>query len=86
MSASNAEDFPSQMKQPIRDLHQSLADLKQCLHTFNTNYKNMKSASTDPLSKARVELTTAYAMNSLFWIYLTTKGVNPHEHPIKDEI
>jgi exosome complex protein LRP1 len=86
MSSSIAEDFPSSLKQPIRDLHESLADLKQCLHTFNTNYKTIQSLATDPLSKAKIELTTAYAMNSLFWIYLTTKGVNPQEQPIKDEI
>jgi exosome complex protein LRP1 len=74
------------MKRPVRELHESLADLRQALNEFNNNYNNIKSKALSPLLKAKLELTNSYAINSLFWIYLTTKGINPYEHRIKGEI
>eukprot|EP00064_Thunnus_orientalis_P002818 superscaffoldBa00000218_g2826 len=29
---------------------------------------------------------SAYTLNSLFWMYLVTQGVNPREHGIKQEL
>ena len=86
MDTTDNEDFPSEMKQPMSELHQSLVDLKTSLDEFNKNYPIIKSRPLDPLLKAKVELTKAYAINSLFWIYLKTKGVDPRDHPIKGEI
>ena len=74
------------MKQPMSELHESLVDLKQSLIEFIKGYDNLKNGPLNPLLKAKVELTKAYAINSLFWIYLTTKGIDPRDHPIKGEI
>jgi exosome complex protein LRP1 len=85
-SKNSCEDFPTEMKRPVRELHESLADLRRVLNEFNSNYNNIKSEALTPLLKAKLELTNSYAINSLFWIYLTTKGINPYEHRIKGEI
>merc|ERR1711872_823140 len=28
----------------------------------------------------------AYSINSLFWAYLSTQGINPKQHPIRNEL
>ncbi|KAK2156845.1 hypothetical protein LSH36_204g10034 [Paralvinella palmiformis] len=38
------------------------------------------------LEKAKLHLAGAYAINSLFWTYMNTKGENPKEHGVKDEL
>lgn len=40
----------------------------------------------DPLDQAKLDLMSAYTLNSLFWMYLVTQGVNPREHGIKQEL
>uniref|UniRef100_A0A8C0RZ49 Nuclear nucleic acid-binding protein C1D n=1 Tax=Canis lupus familiaris TaxID=9615 RepID=A0A8C0RZ49_CANLF len=40
----------------------------------------------DPLEQAKVDLVSAYTLNSMFWVYLATQGVNPKEHPVKQEL
>lgn len=40
----------------------------------------------DPLEQAKLDLMSAYTLNSLFWMYLVTQGINPKEHGIKQEL
>eukprot|EP00112_Aurelia_sp_Birch-Aquarium-sp1_P026099 Seg904.2 transcript_id=Seg904.2/GoldUCD/mRNA.D3Y31 product="Nuclear nucleic acid-binding protein C1D" protein_id=Seg904.2/GoldUCD/D3Y31 len=40
----------------------------------------------EPIEKAKLDLSTTYAMNSLFWIYLVSQGVNATDHPVKGEL
>ena len=32
-----------------------------------------------------VDVVSAYTSNSMFWVYLATQGVNPKEHPVKQD-
>uniref|UniRef100_A0A1A8S3T7 Nuclear nucleic acid-binding protein C1D n=1 Tax=Nothobranchius rachovii TaxID=451742 RepID=A0A1A8S3T7_9TELE len=40
----------------------------------------------DPLDQAKLDLMSVYTLNSLFWMYLVTQGINPREHGIKQEL
>uniref|UniRef100_UPI00358E384E nuclear nucleic acid-binding protein C1D-like isoform X1 n=1 Tax=Myxine glutinosa TaxID=7769 RepID=UPI00358E384E len=40
----------------------------------------------EPLEQAKLQMVSAFAINSLFWMYLVTQGVDPKEHPIKQEL
>lgn len=31
-------------------------------------------------------MMSAYTLNSLFWMYLITRGINPREHAVKQEL
>ncbi|KAG7280481.1 hypothetical protein CRUP_033782 [Coryphaenoides rupestris] len=42
--------------------------------------------SLDPLEQAKLDLMSAYTLNSLFWMYLVTRGINPREHAVKQEL
>uniref|UniRef100_A0A8C9FV45 Nuclear nucleic acid-binding protein C1D n=1 Tax=Pavo cristatus TaxID=9049 RepID=A0A8C9FV45_PAVCR len=39
-----------------------------------------------PLEQAKLDLVSAYTLNSMFWVYLATQGINPKEHPVKQEL
>ncbi|KAB0403405.1 hypothetical protein E2I00_003268, partial [Balaenoptera physalus] len=34
----------------------------------------------------KVDLVSTYTLNSVFWVYLATQGINPKEHPVKQEL
>ncbi|GLH15702.1 Uncharacterized protein GBIM_20155 [Gryllus bimaculatus] len=36
--------------------------------------------------KVKYDLFMTYSMNSLFWLYLRTQGLDPLKHPVKSEI
>lgn len=40
----------------------------------------------DALSKAKLDCTSAYALTSLVWMWLRTKGKNPKEAGVKAEL
>merc|ERR1712080_661359 len=40
----------------------------------------------DPMGRATMDLMSAYAINSLFWMLLKTMGVNPAESGVKQEL
>uniref|UniRef100_A0A0E9TQJ0 Nuclear nucleic acid-binding protein C1D n=1 Tax=Anguilla anguilla TaxID=7936 RepID=A0A0E9TQJ0_ANGAN len=48
--------------------------------------KNELLQKLDPLEQAKLDLMSAYSLNSLFWIYLVTQGINPKDHGIKQEL
>ena len=39
-----------------------------------------------PLDKAKVDLVTTYALNSLTWMWMRTQGENPKESSVKTEL
>lgn len=39
-----------------------------------------------PLLRARVDASLAYAMNTMFCLYLRTQGLQPSSHPVREEI
>eukprot|EP01147_Barroeca_monosierra_P005548 gene5548-174_t len=39
-----------------------------------------------PLDAAKLDLAIAYAMNSLFWVYLSARGIDPKAHPVRKEL
>lgn len=40
----------------------------------------------DLKDKVNYDLFVAYTLNTLYWIYLRTRGVDPNKHEIKNEL
>merc|ERR1712036_17720 len=40
----------------------------------------------DSMETIKIDLATAFTVNSLFWSYLVLQGVDPKSHPIKQEL
>eukprot|EP00049_Salpingoeca_infusionum_P001816 m.51123 g.51123 ORF g.51123 m.51123 type:complete len:179 (+) comp11225_c0_seq1:48-584(+) len=43
-------------------------------------------AKMSPIEVAKLDLTTAFTINSLFWTYLAARGVDPKTHPVKKQL
>lgn len=57
--------------------------MDQCNEVFTNQSYYLQ---VEPLDRAKFHLVAAYALNSLFWVYLNAIGENPREHSIKDEL
>jgi len=80
------DEFPEAIQKQIKDFHESLVSLKGHLQPLVENFEELEEKAATPLEKAQLNYTTAFALNSLFWMYLITQGENPQEHEIKREI
>jgi len=81
------EEFPVEVRSQMKEFQQLMTHLKKSLQPLMENYAEIEARIKDnPLESARVDLTTVYAINSLFWVYLITKGENPKEHDVTREI
>ena len=53
---------------------------------MNVPIQQLRAQVTNPLNAAELDLTLAYTLNSLFWIYLRTQGVAPKDHAVSAEL
>eukprot|EP01137_Pigoraptor_chileana_P012407 Opistho-2@64784 len=87
MAAVGTEELPEEVVASIRAFEESVSTLESNLKPLlEAPLHEMRSKLEDPVDRAKFELTLAYAMNSLFWMYLNTQGVSPADHPVKQEL
>ncbi|CAH1261348.1 C1D [Branchiostoma lanceolatum] len=83
--ADQQEDYPS-------EIHGGLVAFSDSLKSVEEVFKPLLQMGLEDVEKlesldqAKLHLTAVYAINSLFWIYLTTQGIDPKDHPIKNEL
>ncbi|KAG5266560.1 hypothetical protein AALO_G00233510 [Alosa alosa] len=78
------EDYPSEIEEYLTGFDTSLGSVNDVVQKLVTTSRN--DQKLDPLEQAKLDLMSAYALNSLFWMYLVTQGINPKEHGIKQEL
>uniref|UniRef100_A0A8C6QXV9 Nuclear nucleic acid-binding protein C1D n=1 Tax=Nannospalax galili TaxID=1026970 RepID=A0A8C6QXV9_NANGA len=67
-------------------LESSLGAVDDMLKTMMSVSRNELLQKLDPLEQAKVDLVSAYTLNSMIWVYLATQEVNPKEYPVKQEL
>jgi exosome complex protein LRP1 len=72
-------DFTSRIKN-FHDSVNRIADLLQ------TACENDIYEKLDIDDRIKYDLLMSYSLNSLFWLYLRTQGVEPSKHDVKSEI
>lgn len=82
------ESLPEELEEVCTEFHQRLQEAKQklkplCSHSREELHEEI---GEDLVEHASLDLSVAFAVNSLFWCYLCTQGVNTAEHPIKHEL
>nr|ACO11481.1 Nuclear nucleic acid-binding protein C1D [Caligus rogercresseyi] len=82
--ANSNDNFPEELKESVSDFHQGLQNSESILRQFIEEKPDLEQLSPD--ERARVELVSAFALNSLVWVSLRTKGVNPKDTQLKDEL
>ncbi|KAM3862831.1 nuclear nucleic acid-binding protein C1D [Diretmus argenteus] len=80
------EDYPSEIEEQLKAFDSSVNSVNTMLQTMMSMPRNDLLQKLDPLDQAKLDLMSAYTLNSLFWMYLVTQGINPREHGIKQEL
>ncbi|XP_077351246.1 nuclear nucleic acid-binding protein C1D [Festucalex cinctus] len=80
------DDYPHEIDEQLKGFESSVSTVKNMLNTLVAMPRNDLDQKLDPLDQAKLDLMSAYALNSLFWMYLVTQGINPREHGIKQEL
>lgn len=83
---SRTEDYPHEIDDQLSGFDSSVSSVKTMLEKLMSMPRNELLQKLDPLDQAKLDLMSAYTLNSLFWMYLVTQGVNPREHGIKQEL
>lgn len=69
----------------IQNLHESIVKIDKILELVATNKDNLKDKLTLK-EKTDHDLFMAYMLNTLYWIYLRTKGVDPNKNEVKNQL
>ena len=80
--------FPTELNSAVADFHKGLKNLETSLEPIvekQSRTQLLEEAET-PLDKAKVDIAAAYTLNSLVWMWMKTKGENPKESEVKDEL
>uniref|UniRef100_A0A3P9IWE8 Nuclear nucleic acid-binding protein C1D n=1 Tax=Oryzias latipes TaxID=8090 RepID=A0A3P9IWE8_ORYLA len=85
-SISTEEEYPYEIDEQLRSFGSSVTAVKTMLDKLMSMSRNELLVKLDPLDQAKLDLMSAYTLNSLFWVYLVTRGINPREHGIKQEL
>ncbi|XP_075906904.1 nuclear nucleic acid-binding protein C1D-like isoform X2 [Nelusetta ayraudi] len=82
----SGEDHPVEIDEQLTGFDSSVSDVKAMLDKLISMPRNDQLQKLEPLDQAKLDLMSAYTLNSLFWMYLVTQGINPREHGIKQEL
>ncbi|XP_064780483.1 nuclear nucleic acid-binding protein C1D [Oncorhynchus masou masou] len=80
------EDYPTEIEEQLTGFESSVGAVNNMVQTIISMPRNELVKKLDPLEQAKLDLMSAYSLNSLFWMYLVTQGINPKEHAIKQEL
>ncbi|KAM9557989.1 nuclear nucleic acid-binding protein C1D-like [Salvelinus alpinus] len=80
------EDYPTEIEEQLTGFESSVGAVNNMVQTILSMPRNELVQKLDPLEQAKLDLMSAYTLNSLFWMYLVTQGINPKEHAIKQEL
>ncbi|XP_056423896.1 nuclear nucleic acid-binding protein C1D [Hyla sarda] len=80
------EEYPMEIHEYLVAFNNSVTNVDEMLNKMMSVPRSELLQKIDPLEQAKLDLVSAYTLNSLFWVYLTTQGVNPKEHAVKGEL
>ncbi|XP_077438262.1 nuclear nucleic acid-binding protein C1D [Vanacampus margaritifer] len=80
------DDYPYEIDEQLKGFELSVSTVKTMLNTLIAMPRNELEQKLGPLDQAKLDLMSAYTLNSLFWMYLVTQGINPREHGVKQEL
>nr|XP_015800505.2 nuclear nucleic acid-binding protein C1D isoform X1 [Nothobranchius furzeri] len=80
------EEYPYEIDEQLTTFDSSVNAVKTMLEKLMSMSRNDQLEKLDPLDQAKLDLMSVYTLNSLFWMYLVTQGINPREHGIKQEL
>nr|XP_057914640.1 nuclear nucleic acid-binding protein C1D [Doryrhamphus excisus]XP_057914641.1 nuclear nucleic acid-binding protein C1D [Doryrhamphus excisus] len=80
------DDYPNEIDEQLKGFDSSVSAVKTMLDKLMSVPRNDQQQKLDPLDQAKLDLMSVYTLNSLYWMYLVTQGVNPRDHGVKQEL
>ncbi|XP_056617024.1 nuclear nucleic acid-binding protein C1D [Triplophysa dalaica] len=80
------EDYPTEIEDNLNDFDSSVTSVQNMVQSLISASRSNHLVKLSPLDQAKLDLMSVYALNSMFWMYLVTQGVNPKDHGIKQEL
>ncbi|XP_054654878.1 nuclear nucleic acid-binding protein C1D [Dunckerocampus dactyliophorus] len=80
------DDYPYEIDEQLKGFDSSVSTVKTMLDKLMSVPRSDQLQKLDPLDQAKLDLMSVYTLNSLFWMYLVTQGVNPRDHGVKQEL
>jgi len=79
-------DIPEEIQDKLEKFDEALGEMEDVLSLqFEIPHAKLSERLT-PIERAKLDLANAYALNSIFFQYLATRGVSIKEHPLKTEL
>eukprot|EP01097_Dermamoeba_algensis_P006848 TRINITY_DN4270_c0_g1_i1.p1 TRINITY_DN4270_c0_g1~~TRINITY_DN4270_c0_g1_i1.p1 ORF type:complete len:204 (+),score=36.63 TRINITY_DN4270_c0_g1_i1:167-778(+) len=82
----SAYKLPVELSKTIDSLENELVHIEKYLKPFLESPLKDVTASLTPLEEAKLNVISAFAINTLFYMYLKTQGVSPSKHRVKEEL
>mmetsp|Transcript_43721 Transcript_43721/g.106883 ORF Transcript_43721/g.106883 Transcript_43721/m.106883 type:complete len:156 (+) Transcript_43721:205-672(+) len=86
MAAAAGDVLPDEVQAALSSCEESMGALEEVLEPLLSTPWEVLTARLDAMEKAKLNLMMAYAVNSLYFIYLKTQGTKTEEHPITEEL
>lgn len=86
MSGDNDGPLDLDVQSSVDAISSALDSMEDRLAPLLSTPLNEFRSSMTPIECAKFDLGVAYSLNSLFWMYLCTQGISPHDHPVKSEL
>ncbi|XP_003745662.1 nuclear nucleic acid-binding protein C1D [Galendromus occidentalis] len=83
---SSPEQFPSELTEKVRNLHEKLQNLEKLLEPLLSSTALEAKESLDSADKARYDLSLCYGLSSLLWAYMLVQGEDPKDTALKHEL
>ncbi|XP_072293027.1 nuclear nucleic acid-binding protein C1D [Eucyclogobius newberryi] len=83
---ARSEDYPYEIDEQLTGFNSSVSSVNGMVETLMSMPRKDLLQKLGPLDQAKLDLMSVYTLNSLFWMYLVTQGINPRDHGIKQEL
>jgi len=79
--------LPTDLASTIDELEKAIGSMEaELAPVLSVPIAQLRAQASNPLNAAELDLTLAYTLNSLFWVYLRTQGVSPADHAVTKEL
>eukprot|EP00735_Rhodelphis_limneticus_P010460 TRINITY_DN3201_c0_g1::TRINITY_DN3201_c0_g1_i1::g.3637::m.3637 TRINITY_DN3201_c0_g1::TRINITY_DN3201_c0_g1_i1::g.3637 ORF type:complete len:208 (+),score=11.12,sp/Q32PE4/C1D_BOVIN/39.42/2e-25,Sas10_Utp3/PF04000.10/6.4e-15,Fungal_trans_2/PF11951.3/0.0038,SR-25/PF10500.4/1.3 TRINITY_DN3201_c0_g1_i1:73-624(+) len=78
--------LPEELSTSLSNVEHAIASLDEHLEPFFSMPLSEIVSSLGTHDGAKLNLVLAYAVNTMFFLLLRTQGLNPNDHPVKQEL
>jgi len=80
------DDYPSEINEDLKWFNETVENVEETMKPLLNTARTVLTREMDSMEMIKLDLATAFTVNSLFWSYLVLQGVDPKTHPIKQEL